>query len=302
MTRHPAATRGLVNDEVRVLKPHDSEDEMTTGRLHRWLAAGVLCVGLGALASAQQEGGGPITIAFSDPSRPGRLRIELLHGTITIKGVDRRDVAIEVRQRGGKPLARSPEPPGLRRLTQNASFTVNEDANEVRVESASFSRALELDIQVPLRTSLKLSAVNGDGIAVEGVEGDIEIESVNGLVSLVDVAGSVVANSVNAPVRATLTRMTAQKAMAFTSFNGAVDVTLPHAVKASFKLRSDQGDVFTDFDIDLRPATAPAAEETRPRGRYRLEVNRAIYGTVGGGGPEIELRSFNGNVYLRRGQ
>ena len=115
-------------------------------------------------------------------------------------------------------------------------------------------------------------------------------------------AGSVVANSVNAPVRATLTRMTAQKAMAFTSFNGAVDVTLPQAVKASFKLRSDQGDVFTDFDIDLRPATAPAAEETRPRGRYRLEVNRAIYGTVGGGGPEIELRSFNGNVYLRRGQ
>lgn len=56
------------------------------------------------------------------------------------------------------------------------------------------------------------------------------------------------------------------------------------------------------FVIDLRPATAPAPQETRPRGRYRLEVNRAIYGTVGGGGPEIELRSFNGDVYPRRGQ
>jgi hypothetical protein len=36
-------------------------------------------------------------------------------------------------------------------------------------------------------------------------------------------------------------------------------------------------------------------------GKYRLEVNRAIYGTVNGGGPEIELRTFNGSVYLRKG-
>jgi hypothetical protein len=30
-------------------------------------------------------------------------------------------------------------------------------------------------------------------------------------------------------------------------------------------------------------------------------VNRSIYGTVNGGGPEIELRTFNGSVFLRKG-
>jgi hypothetical protein len=37
-------------------------------------------------------------------------------------------------------------------------------------------------------------------------------------------------------------------------------------------------------------------------GRYRIEVDRSLYGTINGGGPEFELRSFNGNVYLRRGK
>jgi hypothetical protein len=37
-------------------------------------------------------------------------------------------------------------------------------------------------------------------------------------------------------------------------------------------------------------------------GRYRIEVVRSLNGTIYGGGPEFELRSFNGNVYLRRGK
>ena len=56
----------------------------------------------------------------------------------------------------------------------------------------------------------------------------------------------------------------ADKAMAFTSFNGPVDVTLPATIKANLKMRSDQGEIFTDFDVQLRPPrrrppTRPAA-------------------------------------------
>ena len=40
---------------------------------------------------------------------------------------------------------------------------------------------------------------------------------------------------------------------------------------------------------------------SRNRGRYRVEVDNSIYGTVNGGGPDFELRTFNGDIYLRRG-
>jgi hypothetical protein len=113
--------------------------------------------------------------------------------------------------------------------------------------------------------------------------------------------------------------------MSFTSFNGNVDVTLPAAVKANLKLRSDQGEVYTDFDVQIqRSRTAstsvqvppvPPAPPTPPRdgpsppprpirgGRgTRVEVDASIAGTVNGGGPEFQLRTFNGDVYLRKGK
>ena len=156
---------------------------------------------------------------------------------------------------------------------------------------------------MPLRTNLELSSVNGGTITVENVEGELEIENVNGAVALTNVAGSVVANSQNGGVTATLSRVMADKPMAFTSFNGKVDVTMPASIKATVKMRSDNGDVFTDFDIQLQqaPPAGRGNRNPRPPG-VKIEVNRAIYGSVNGGGPEIELRSFNGSIYLRKGQ
>ena len=145
--------------------------------------------------------------------------------------------------------------------------------------------------------------MNGGTITVENVEGEIEIENVNGPVVLTNVAGSVVANSVNGGVTARLTRVMADKAMAFTSFNGPVDVTLPATIKANLKTAQRSGRRSSPTST-CRCGRRPPDSVTRTRqGRqFRVEVNRAIYGAVNGGGPEIELRTFNGSVFLRKGQ
>jgi hypothetical protein len=267
-------------------------------------AAAVVLLGAGFMATtgAQQEG--TQVIPFSDPSRPGKVEIQLLHGTITVRGENRRDVAVVIRPgTGGRQAPERPAPPGLRRLTQAPGFEISEERNEIKIEASSFRPTNNvLDVRVPLRTNLELGIVNGSGITVENVEGELEIESVNGAVTLTNVAGAVVANTTNGGVTATLSRVMADKAMAFTSLNGKVDVTMPGSIKATLKMRSDNGDIFTDFDVQLQQ-TPPAVSRGRSTsGRTRIEVNRALYGTVNGGGPEIELRTFNGTVYLRKGQ
>ena len=260
----------------------------------------------GSLVIAQQDPEA-VVVAFSDPSRPGKVIAEIVSGGITVKGESRRDVSIATGQVPDKPSVR-PQPPqgpaqGLRRLSQSPGFTVEEDRNEMKIEATSFRRRSGVfELRVPARTNLKLSAVNDGVITVENVEGDLEIENVNGPVVLTNVSGSVVANSVNGGVKAQLTRVTAQKAMAFTSLNGNVDVTLPATLKATLKMRSDQGDIFSDFDVQLRSVPTTPNNNPRASGKLRLEVNRSIYGAVNGGGPEIELRTFNGSVFLRKGQ
>ena len=246
-----------------------------------------------------------LTVPFSDPGRPGKIELNSLGGTISIKGTNRKDVLI-VSGSGGDAgrnrNRRDSDTPatGLRRLTQPGGFSVEESNNVMEISSGP-ARGHDFEIEVPTRTSLVISLHNGGMMTVADVDGDMELNNINGGITLTNVAGAVVANATNGGIRAVLTRVTPDKAMAFTSLNGQVDVTLPPTIKATFKLRSDMGDVYTDFDLQIRSQGTATSEARRGGGPTRIEVNRSIFGAANGGGPEIELRSFNGNIYLRKG-
>jgi len=179
------------------------------------------------------------------------------------------------------------------------------------ISTSNINATANFMLAVPTRTNLRLNVVNGGAIVVEGVDGELEVNNVTGPVTMTNVGGSVVAGSVNDDLRVTMTRVEPQKAMAFTSVNGAVDVTLPRTVRANLKLRSNFGDVLSDFDIQAQ-AAPPARVEARLEalrreferggsGGTRIVVDEFVYGTVNGGGPEFELRTVNGNIYVRRG-
>jgi hypothetical protein len=249
-----------------------------------------------------------VTVPLSDPARPATLTVRLMSGGVTIRGASRKDMLIESQpieeRRRGRGYGRGrggqiESSTGLRRLTQSGGFTVEGDNNMVQVTSQA-NRGTDLTIHVPTRTNLKLSTLNDGPIVVENVEGEIEVNNQNESVALTNVAGSIVANAHNGRVTVVMTRVAADKAMAFTSFNGNVDVTLPASVKAILKMRSDMGEIFTDFDVQMRPVTA-VPQTLRSDGPIRIDVNRSIQGAVNGGGPEFELRTFNGNIYVRKG-
>jgi hypothetical protein len=246
-----------------------------------------------------------VTLSFSDPARAGTLVVQMLSGSLTINASDRQDVAVEARSDGRRQnAAGAPDAPaGLRRLVQPAGFVVEESDNVIRISSGFGRDPVDFIVQVPLRTNLKLRVINGGPLTVDGVDGDIEADNINGSITLTNVAGSVVAHSTNGEVKASLTRVADGKAMAFTTVNGNVDVTLPASAGGNLSLRSMHGEVYTDFDLQLTPPSAsPVVRDGRPGGRYRIEIDRAIYGTLNGGGPDFELRTLNGNVYVRRRQ
>jgi hypothetical protein len=259
------------------------------------LAGGLLFIGT---ARAQQ--GDQITVPFTDPGRPGNVRISTLNGTVTVRAANRRDVLIETRGESRARDRRNDRAGGLRKLSATPGFEAVEQNNQMVISSHA-NDDVEMVIYVPTRTNLKVTGTNGGPITVEGVDGDIEVNNVNDSIAIRNVSGSVVAHSTNGDVKATVTRVTAQKPMAFTSLNGDIDVTLPASLKATFKLRSDMGDVYTDFDLQTRTETTTSPNPRREGGAFRIEVNHAITGALNGGGPEVELRTFNGDVYLRKG-
>lgn len=254
----------------------------------------------GTKAQAQtQAGTDRVSVTLSDPARPGLVKVGLINGGITVKGYDGKEVVVEAKARNDE----NPHDGNPKRIAINTTgLNVEEENNEVRIGTDSHNRAIDLTISVPRRTSLHLRAINDGDIAVTGVEGELDVDDVNGSVTLNNISGSAVAHALNGRLLVTFVKVNSQKSMAFSSLNGDVDVTFPADLKATVSLRSDQGDVFSDFDVQLQAAASqPVIEDGRSHGgKYRVKMDKTVHGTINGGGPEMQFTNFNGGIYIRK--
>ena len=263
------------------------------------LLTGASCA-ISGLAVAQDDE--RLVVPLSDPARPARLEIQLFSGDISVEGYDGKEIVIvadaPIRE-GDKP-----EPPradGLRRIqSSTVGLTVEENANVVSVRMDFSPKNADLQIRVPRRTSVKASLVNGGDVEIDSVTGDHELSNVNGDVIATNIAGSAVINATNGDVRATLTSVEAMKPMSFTSFNGDVDVTLPANLAANLIVGSQQGDVYTDFDVVAQTNPQNVQQRVGPRGGREVRVSHQTRYAIGGGGPDITLQTFNGDVMIRK--
>ncbi|WP_321476929.1 hypothetical protein [uncultured Paludibaculum sp.] len=242
-----------------------------------------------------------LTVPLSDPSRPATLRASLLTGSIRVKGYSGKDVIVEAKTRQEKP-SEPAQKDGMRRIQINSTgLEVEEENNNVRVGASAMHRAVDIEIQVPMKTSLKLKTVNDGEIIVEGVQGDVEVSDINGPVTLTGISGSVVAHSLNDKVKVIFSQVDPQKPMSFSSLNGDIDVTFPASVKANVKLKTQRGDVYSDFDLVVTAAPKATTEPARTeKGKYRVKLDQSLYGTINGGGPEMQFSNFNGSIYIRK--
>jgi hypothetical protein len=269
-----------------------------------YVCASLLAVGLTGLA--QEPTPDKVNVPLSDPSRPVVVHASLMNGGITVTGYNGKEVIVEARARGGE-AARESKPDrkaeGMRRLdTHGSGLSVEEQDNEVHIGVRTLNRTVDLNIQVPFNTSLKLRCLNDGDIRVDRVSGEVDADDLNGAVKLSNITGTVVAHSLNSDVVVTLDQVTPGKSMSFSTMNGDVDVTLPADVKARVKMKSDNGEVYSDFDVrpEANPATPKVSETHGKDGRFRVQFDKVTYGSINGGGPEMQFTTFNGKIYLRK--
>ena len=259
----------------------------------------------GTTLEAQPASGDKLSIAFRDPARPGTVKMNILYGSISVKTHEGKDVVVETDSKGERERDVPESAKGLKRLNATgSSITIEEENNVVTISMGWKSRSENVTILVPVKTSLKLSATNGRMMTVEGVEGEMELNSTNGSIQLNDISGSVVAHSLNGKVVAKFKRVDATKPMSFSSMNGTIDVTMPATTKANLKLQSSNGDVFSDFEVQMQPnATKLEKSETKPgdKGKNRIRMETMSIGAINGGGPDYSFKTFNGNIYIRKG-
>lgn len=267
------------------------------------IALCIVAAAFGAtVARAQDDAADRVTVPFRDASKPRTVIVKLINGGMTIRGYDGKDAIIEGRGGRSRHSSRSSNvPPGMHRIDSNGSgLDVTEDNNIITVHGGLMGSA-DVTIQVPVETSLKLQTLNGGKIVVENISGEIEAENMNGSITIAGASGSVLANSMNGKITVGLNRVTPNKTMSFSTMNGTIDVTLPADVKANLKMKTDNGEIYSDFDVRLTGSHPPEVDDQRRSGgRYRVKLDKSMYGTINGGGPEMQFVTYNGSILIHK--
>lgn len=256
----------------------------------------ILC--LSVTGRAQEQ----IVIPISNPDKPGTLNIGIARGSITVSGYNGKEVLIRYSDNDGQDEQKKPaNKNGLRRISGSGiGFEATENNNTVEVGGVSPMHHISFEISVPREFSLNISTVDGEAIKVENISGEMELSNVNGEIILNNVEGSAVANTVNGDIKATFDSVNPDKPMAFSNLNGNIDITLPASTEFIAKMKSEWGDVFTDFDMDINSANQNKVNTSADSDTYRVSVNNWINGAVNGGGPEFSFKSMRGDIYIRK--
>ena len=292
----------------------------------------VLLWAVGSADTAQQSQTDHAVVSFSNPAKPGRLEVDISEGSITVRGYEGKDVIIDARWRervltkegekveaalatlreaeeemDAEDLARmkaqAEKARGMKKLqVENMGLTIEEEENVISVDADEGKRAVDLTIQVPFSTSLELTCRDDErGVTVERVNAEIEVDTSDGPIVLTGVSGPVVADSSDGEIKVVFSKITPGKPMSLSAMDGDIDITLPPDAKASLKMKTDDGQIYTDFDVQLTPSQEKKEEdERREGGSYRVTYEKVTLGLINGGGTEIQLTSYDGNIYIRK--
>ncbi len=239
-----------------------------------------------------------IVVPLSNPGEKGKLDVETFRGGITVMGTNRKDVKVTYQSMNGKKLGLEETRGGLKRLVGvGGGLEITENNNNVEIESQGHNKGMNFEIEVPQNFDLELSGYNQGDIMIKNVNGEIVAESYNGGVTAEGISGSMIANTYNGAIKASFTAVKEDSPLSFSNYNREIDLTFPANVKLSPRIKTERGEVFTGFDIDLAPITSKTEKNDEGTVIY---VGSWINGKINGGGPELRIETYNGDVYIRK--
>lgn len=243
----------------------------TVPRYFTLLASLVLLLPAATRAADDESHGSTARVQFSDAARPGTLRLSLPWAEARITGTDGREVIVTstLDQKGHNEVDHE----GFRRLDEDVTFELTEKDNVATITIAGdnmwAAHGAEFEIKVPRNTNLVIRTEAGGDIEVNGVEGDLDINSMNGEVTLRDIVSSAVVNTMNGEISASF-KQAPTKTVSLSSMNGEIDLRLPADTKANLRMRTHNGSIRTNFPDGV--LTAKTEKATRVSADARPEV------------------------------
>jgi hypothetical protein len=143
-------------------------------------------------------------------------------------------------------------------------------------------------LKLPRKINFETNRVNGD-VAVGEIEGGVNVWGINGKVNVAQVTGGASFRRVNGKIDATIAKLSTENEIAITGLNGNATLRFMGEVNADVEARGHNGKVESDL-----PNLQEDKDARRRHGQYNARI--------GTGGPQIEIRNVNGNIFLTKAE
>ena len=163
--------------------------------------------------------------------------------------------------------------------------SVSGDVEVFKADKGANCNSVSGDIEIyDVIGDVDASTVSGD-VTVERIKGSIEAETVSGEIELLDVTDAKVikAGTVSGSVKY-VGKIYADGRYHLKSHSGCIDMIIPSDSSFDLEAKTFSGDIETDFDITVSGKIS----------------RKKLSGSVNGGGAEIVIKTFSGDVYLKK--
>src|SRR5205085_10993237 len=265
-------------------------------------------------AAAWAQTGGEVPVGFSDPSKRGKLKAHLNYGSITIKGTARKDILVKYSagkdednehdrdhddDRDNENKGSKSDRRGLKKISSGTlDLEISEASNLVKVSSNLWNTKINLVIEVPSGIDLQVHTYNDGDLDIANIQGEVELTNYNGEITATNISGSVVATTYNGEIKVTFDKVTDGTPMSFVTYNGDIDLTLPSTFKGSLKMKTQNGEILSGFDMTVGKPT-PVETKATSKGT-KIVIDEWVKGDINGGGPEFIMKNYNGDILLRK--
>jgi hypothetical protein len=265
------------------------------------ITLGLILVGSAAFAQGANE----FTVPLSDPAKRGKLKAHLNYGSITVKGTGRKDILVKYKteaddedDKGRGKNNKNLE--GMKRVSGGGmDLEASENNNYVKISSNSWNNKMDLEIEVPSGFDLDVHTYNDGDLMISNIQGELALTNYNGEITALNISGTAVATTYNGDIRITFDKITENAPMAYSTYNGDIDLTMPAATKATFKMKTEQGEIYTGFDMEIT-SSGPVQKKDSKSGTFKIVIDDWKKGNINGGGPEMTMKNYNGDIYIRK--
>ncbi len=243
--------------------------------------------------------GGNKTFNYTPTGNVSEITVSIgyIYSDILIIGTSENKIRIETKDYEGLPEKAQ----GLKPLSATGvdntdiGLSVKQEGNVINILGASrVASDTDYTIYLPKNMAVKLeyNSFQADDIRIEGMAGEVEVESKIGDIEMVNITGPVVINTLSADVEIMFSALSQAGPTSITSTSGDIDISMPAGTKGNFELKTVSGEIYTNLEFQFDD------EEGMRRWGGGMTADAAL----NGGGVRVTIGCISGDVYLRKGE